>query len=471
MALFKKFAFVNKGLRYKLMLAFSLMTIIPILAFMYVVSLYVFPQLENLINVSTIALASIIIAMLGLLLARGLVDPVIDMAIEAKIIASGEYDRKIAVAGDDEIGNLGQSINAMTQKIRSNLEELKGYGQRMREINVDIHKKVLALSSLLQIGDIISSGSIQLDSLLEMALEKTTMIFEEGFGVLYMPKAPDEELVVKLSHNVSEERLGELVIQKGGKGVLEKVLEDRSIFILDKGVKMSKDIEDFKEFCNLKNIIAVPIYSGNKSMGMLVVGNRVDNYRFKTDDIDLVKVFAKQMTIAIESDILNRKTKELAIIDDLTGLYNKTFVLTRLEEEIKRAIFYQRPCSFIVFNIDNFKKFRETQGELMAEDALRKIAKIVKDNITPVGKAARIGGDEFAMLLPEKNKKEAAHLAEDVRRKIESTNLGREGKVSLTVSVGVSENPIDGATSDELFKKANEAVREAKLAGKNKVVA
>ena len=73
------------------------------------------------------------------------------------------------------------------------------------------------------------------------------------------------------------------------------------------------------------------------------------------------------------------------------------------------------------------------------------------------------------MLLPEKNKKEAAHIAEELRKKIETTNLLRQGQASLTVSCGVGENPIDGATADELFKKATAAVKEAKSLGKNRV--
>jgi len=99
------------------------------------------------------------------------------------------------------------------------------------------------------------------------------------------------------------------------------------------------------------------------------------------------------------------------------------------------------------------------------------MAKIIKDNITPVGKAARTGGDDFAMLLPEKNKKEANFIAEEVRKKIESTNMLRQAQAALTVSCGVSENPIDGSTADELMKKAAEAVKEAKALGKNRVVA
>lgn len=471
MDLFKSWALANKGLRYKLLLAFSLMSIIPLLACMYVISVYAFPQLDNLFSVSAVIMVSVVIAVLGLALAKGLVDPVIDMAIEAKIIASGEFDHRIAVSGDDEIGNLASSINTMTQRVRTNLDELKGYGQRMREINVDIHKKVMALSSLLQIGDMISSRSTQLDPLLSLIVERSANVFDTGYGVLYMSKDGTSDFTVRTSYNLDTEKLEELVLKRGGYGILEKAVETRSIFVIDRSVKVSKEIDALKTDLGVISMIAIPIYSGRNNYGLFLIGGRLEDFRYKDDDVELLKVFTKQITIAIESEILSKKTEHLAIKDDLTDLYNKTFIAGRLEEEIKRAIFYQRPCSFIAINIDNFKKFRDTYGELAAEEALKRIAKIVKDITPPVGKAARTGGDDFAMLLPEKNKKEANFIAEEVRKKIESANLLRQGQATLTVSCGVSENPIDGATADELIKKVAEAVKEAKSLGKNRVVA
>ncbi len=467
MSIFKRFSITNRGLRHKLLVAFSLMTVIPLLAVMYIISTYLFPQLENIITVSMILLASLIIALLGLLLAKGLIDPVIDMAIEAKIIASGNYDKAIRISSDDEIGNLAISINVMTQKIKTNIEELKSYGQRMRDINIEIHKKVLALSSLLQIGDIISSGSMQLDSLLELIVEKAAMMFDTGFGFLYMPNDKGD-FVMKVAYNLDKERLSELVLKEKGDDILEKIFDTHHPLIFDKATKMTKELDKLKTSYNVDNMLALPIFSGRRNLALLIMGNRMPDFKYRNDDIDLVKVFAKQMTIAIESDILNKRAEELAIKDDLTDLYNKSYIVSRLEEEIKRAIFYQRPCSFIVFSVDNFSKFRQLHGELPAEEALKKIAKVIKESTMPVGKAARVGGDEFAMLLPEKNKREASHIAEEVRNKIESTNLLRDGKASVTVTGGISENPIDGATADELFKKALGIIKETQASKKNK---
>jgi diguanylate cyclase (GGDEF)-like protein len=470
MGVFKGVMSANKGLRYKLLLAFALMSIIPLLACVYVISTYVFPQLDSLVTVSLIVFIAIVISLLGLILARNLVDPVVEMAIEANIIANGQYDRSLNVPTDDEVGEIAFSINIMTQKIKTNLDELKSYGQKMKEINTDVHKKVLALSSLLQIGDVISSGSIQLDPILEMSVEKATMLFDSSFGILYLAKDGESDFLARIECGHDAGELKNLVIKRSGQDFLYKTLESRTVLAIDSDTKLGREAEAFRAAYNVKSLLAVPIYSGRKNFGMLALGTKADNYKYRSEDIELVKVFAKQITIAIENDILNRKTEELAIKDELTDLYNKNFLLNRLGEEIKRAVFYQRPCSLILFGIDDFDNFRSLYGELAAEDALKKMAKVIKDNINPVGKAARVGGDEFAVLLPEKNKKESFYIAEEIKKKITTVNFLRSGNVALTVSGSVSENPLDGATADELFKKAADLLKEARSSGKNRMI-
>jgi len=468
---FKRMSLAPKGLRYKLMIAFSLMSIIPILACAYLIFSYTFPMMKELINVATVVALSAVISILGLVLAKGMVDPVIDMAIEARMIASGEFDREISVRADDEVGVLGQSINTMTQRIRLNLDELKSFSQRTKELNVEIHKKVLALSSLLQIGDLIATGSANLDAILELSVQKVAMILDGGFCVFYMiPKEESGEFLPKAYSNIQEETLLDIIIKKG-EGFFGRIIEEKKLFVVDNTTKMTREVEEFKSSNNIKNMLAIPIYSGRKNFGLLVVGNKQDGYRYNVDDLDLIKIFAKQITIAIENDIWIKKSEELSIKDDLTDLYSKNYVLSRLDEEIRRAIFYQRPCSFILFSIDNFESLRETRGELVAEDVIKRVAKLIKDNTTPVGKAARISGKEFGMLLPEKNKREAAYVAEETRKQIEAANFSREGNLRITVSGGVSENPIDGSTQEDLFKKAAELLSNAKSLGKNRVVA
>jgi diguanylate cyclase (GGDEF)-like protein len=471
MPILRDISIINKGLRYKLAIAFSLMTVIPLLSCLFIIYPSIFPTVSYVVDTNLILSISVFIAVLGLTVAKGITDSVVSLAMEARKIASGEYERKIAVSTDDELGNLGQSINIMSNKIKSSLDELKGYGQSMKDINVEIHKKVLALSSLLQIGDIITAGSVQIDALTALAVEKASGLFDTGYGVLYLPRMGGGDFIVKTCYNIEKERFDSLVLKRGGDGVLERLLGSRNILKLDGGTRITKELDEFRRSCNVKNMLAIPLYSEKAVLGLFIIGTRLSDLQYSQDDMDLIAVFARHITIAIESDVLNRKNDELVTRDDLTGLFNKRFILMRLEEEIKRSIFYQRPCSLVILNVDDFRKFRETRGELAAEEALKRIAKVIKESAGPIGKAARLGGDEFGVLLPEKNKRETSSVAEDLRKKIESTNVLKDGKAALTVSVGVSENPIDGATAEELFGRAEDAVKEAKASGKNRVAA
>ena len=468
MKLFKKMSLIPKGLRYKLMIAFCLMSVIPLLVAAYLVRDFIFPPRGDIISITWVLFFCIIIAILGLVLARQMIEPVVEMALEARLIAEGDFERRISVTTEDEIGDIGRSINRLTLRIKENIEELTSYGERTKLVNIEIHKRVLTLSSLLQIGENISIAA-QMEDILSLIVEKIAQVMDTGYATLFLPKTEDPKtLELNIANNVTNDKLRQLEIRIG-EGILGATLVSGSVIHADSKTKFLKEIEIFRENYGVKNFATFPIISHNRPVGMLLVGNEMEDFAFTDDDLELIKVFGKQAAIAYESDVLMKKTKELAIKDDLTDLYNEKYITTRLEEEIKRAVLYQRPCSYIVFNVDDFNKFREENGELATERTLKKIASALKENVTQIGRAARLSGNEFALLLPEKNKKDAYRIAEEVRKKVENLDLELKKKVSLTISGGVSENPLDGSTAEELMKKAANSVSIAKSQGKNRI--
>ncbi|MCM8780383.1 MAG: GGDEF domain-containing protein, partial [Candidatus Omnitrophica bacterium] len=124
-----------------------------------------------------------------------------------------------------------------------------------------------------------------------------------------------------------------------------------------------------------------------------------------------------------------------------------------------------------IFNIDNFQIFRQRSDTTQVENVLKKIASIIRDSVTEIDRVARIGEDEFAVVLPEKNKRYATQIAENIRSKIELT-FSEELDVTkrITVSAGVSENPLDGVEAGDLMMKARESLNLAKMQGKNRVI-
>jgi len=467
----KRLSLVPTGLRYKLMVSFSLMSIIPLLVCVYLVNVFIFPNVENVPQTSLVVLLTIVVAFLGLILAKRLVNPIIDMALEAKIIASGDYERKIKADREDEIGQLGGSINTITKQIKNYMDELHSYSLKTKDMNLEIQKKILALSNLLQIGDMIASAE-ELEHILELVTEKISDNFKESFSALYMTKNASSIFELRASHDIGIRDLKSLKFELG-KGYLGRSIGAKIVVSIDSGTRVSKELATLQKDFQVKNCLIMPIVVRRRVMGFLVTGNQLDDFTYKEEDIELVKVFTKQIGIALENDLLLRKAEELAFKDDLTGLYNESYIRTRLDEEIHRAILCQRPCSFLKFNIDGFKAYRDVHGEMATEEILKKIATLIKENSTEIGKVARLSGNEFAVVLPEKNKREAYNIAEDIRVKVEvlSAKLSGKNEKPLSVSGGVSENPIDGSTAEELIKKATETLAAAKKSGKNKIIA
>jgi len=461
----------SHGLKYKLKISFYLMSILPLLVCGYLVSNYILPRFGMSIDIALSLLISVVIAFFGFFVIKEVFDRVLSVTSEARLIAAGDYSRKLEIEDTvDEVGDLGESLNLLTQQIRSNMDELKGYGEKTTQINIEIQKRVMVLSSLLQISSVISQ-SVKLEDSLKLIVEKSRLLAnsdsayllfrEEERGSFYMKEAdgPDSALLMKVIVSPKEE--------------LNKAFNLNKPVVIDSENTLEKETERaFFEKFGLKNSLALPVYLKGKIIAVLGVGNSQPQFKYKKEEMELLDIFAKQIAIAIENDTLLRRVEKLEIKDALTGLYNDVFIRSRLQEEIKRAITYQRPCSFVLFDIDNFKPYYENFGSLQAESELKKIATLMKNSVTEIDRVARVGDDEFAMLLPEKNKRQALDMAESIRKKIEySSNEEADPRKKVTVSAGISENPLDGVEARELIDKAEELLKLAKANGKNRVVA
>lgn len=178
-------------------------------------------------------------------------------------------------------------------------------------------------------------------------------------------------------------------------------------------------------------------------------------------------------TISMNARELLEKVESLSLKDKLTGLYNANYIRERLREEIQRAVLYQKPCSFAYFHVPEFESYVAKRGVAAGETFLKELAAVFPKHLAEWDRAAHIKNDEFAIIFPDCNKKKAiAHVEQirgDLLAKINEIP-GRNGTV-LTVSIGVSENPIDGVTADELFVKARERCRAVRTKGPNLIEA
>ena len=162
---------------------------------------------------------------------------------------------------------------------------------------------------------------------------------------------------------------------------------------------------------------------------------------------------------------LLEKVEKLSLRDKLTGLYNASYIRERLNEEIQRAIHYQRPCSFAYLLVTNYDGYISEHGEAAAEEAMKKVADVFNEQLREFDRAARIGGGEFVIIFPDKNKKKSIEIVEKISQKISSLSF-QEGAEPLALCAGISENPIDGVQADGLFLKAQDRMKMAKAGQK-----
>jgi diguanylate cyclase (GGDEF)-like protein len=163
----------------------------------------------------------------------------------------------------------------------------------------------------------------------------------------------------------------------------------------------------------------------------------------------------------------------LTIIDALTDIHNKRYLLEFLDRELSRSARYGRPLALIMFDIDRFKTINDDLGHLGGDFTLRELASLVKGCVRKEELYARYGGEEFVIVLPETTQEGAVAVAERIRTMVERHQFQYEGKTyPVSVSMGVAATSGDATlTPHELIRQADDRLYQAKHAGRNRVVA
>ena len=180
-----------------------------------------------------------------------------------------------------------------------------------------------------------------------------------------------------------------------------------------------------------------------------------------------------QDVLAIEYALLYERARQMAITDRLTGLYNFGYFLERLKEERLRAERYHRLLSLVILDLDFFKIYNDSNGHPAGNEVLKKIATILKQEAREVDIVARYGGEEMVLILPETSRKRAAELAERIRQRVAETlfdHMQSNPLGKITISAGVATFPVDADNEEELIKKADSSLYQAKSQGRNRVV-
>lgn len=163
----------------------------------------------------------------------------------------------------------------------------------------------------------------------------------------------------------------------------------------------------------------------------------------------------------------NRRLHQLSILDDLTALYNRRYFFQRLAEEVNRAERYHYQLACLMIDIDYFKDINDQYGHLVGDIILKDLAEMIASAIRLVDVAARFGGEEFVVLLPQTNAEGGLAVAEKIRSKIEAQSFSNTEQIALTVSIGISCYEKGTASELSLLHEADLALYDAKKGGRN----
>jgi diguanylate cyclase (GGDEF)-like protein/putative nucleotidyltransferase with HDIG domain len=186
---------------------------------------------------------------------------------------------------------------------------------------------------------------------------------------------------------------------------------------------------------------------------------------FDSGQLDLLALLVDQLAVALQNARDYREKLEQAIRDPLTGLYNRRYFFEALEKEVQRSERYGSDASLALFDVDDFKRINDTCGHAVGDEVLREIGRIVEGLIRPTDSFARIGGEEFALLMPETKQLDALLIAERLRTAICRHRIIPDRRVTL--SGGVASCPQDASRREELERRADAALYWAKRHGKD----
>lgn len=220
--------------------------------------------------------------------------------------------------------------------------------------------------------------------------------------------------------------------------------------------------------------LALPLTGPEGVVAVVSLTDKKGGGPFSQVDLDVLLAIATPASLAVARELLRDRTNDLAhlaTVDALTGLFNRRYFETRLEQELQRQVRQPDDLSLLMLDLDNFKELNDTQGHLVGDLALREVADILRRAVRIFDVCARYGGEEFVILMPGAGCSTALRIAERIRRQVEqhfATGLRSGVPGPLTVSVGVA-TARPNVTRDALVAQADEALLRAKGTGKNQV--
>ena len=339
----------------------------------------------------------------------------------------------------------------------------------LSRINILLDKKLFESTVINEISKI-AGASYNYEETAKSILVLLSRIVHYEAGALLIEEVGEKKIVTFLNAEVNES-----VVKKIRKKMIEEINKEKPQEHRKSAsfkIKIfNEEYQSEKTTKNLKAFFSVALRARGGVIGILALASSKTS-SFSNENLETLNIMADQISMVINNVCLYQKINHLSITDGLTDLYNYRYFQDMLKREFERAQRYEFNLSLVMIDIDHFKIVNDTYGHQQGDMILRELGvrfkKEVRERLdTPV----RYGGEEFAFILPNTDKKGVFFVAERIRRKIAECKFpGREKPLRITISLGVATYPAKGIEKySDLVKKADEALYRSKEEGRNKV--
>jgi diguanylate cyclase (GGDEF)-like protein/PAS domain S-box-containing protein len=335
------------------------------------------------------------------------------------------------------------------------------------------------------------SSSLDLSKVLDMILHEIQQVIPYDSASIWLCKDDNLEIIAAHGFANSEALIGKTFDLSSKDNPNIQVIRTRMPLIESDISTAYLSLQNGNQTKNMnRGWMGVPMIIGDRVIGMLAFDKNVPDF-YTQEQSQFALAFAAQAGIAIEnarlySDAqkelmekieaeekllkLQKELEEQAIRDSLTGLYNRRFLDETLTRELSRAERDKYSVSVVMLDLDHFKNFNDSYGHDVGDLMLKQLGKLLTSQVRAGDIACRYGGEEFVVVMPKASLSVARQRANDWRIKFESLAVEHEGEVlNATLSAGVAVFPLHGTTGDEVIRRADQAMYEAKNAGRNQV--
>ncbi len=392
--------------------------------------------------VTVTALLGLAIALLSVYFVHSDITRPLRLLTEAmRRFGEGELNTSIELKTGDQLEELGNGFNVMADGIRKREE-------RFRK-----HNEVAKLFM----------STMDMDELLDKTLRIVVAVTESQMGIIYLWEE-DGNCLMPHAHYGTQAGLEPL---GPGQGFPGRAAKDRTRLVITPAQGTSEASIDMGFMKSVPaEVVYIPLVYQDNVLGVLVLGSTKP---YRDDEVHFFDYLADQISIALDNARMHQRIQELSITDGLTGLYNRRFLNTRLEQEWARARRQRLPLSILLCDIDNFKAINDNFGHDKGDAVLREVATIFRTSSRREDLVARYGGEEFVVVMVNADAAEAHRMAQRICDEARARDYPWMER-KATLSIGVATFPaVDADLYEELIEAADKAMYHAKMSGKDRV--